>query len=89
MKKTILVAEDQADQLYLYTQILKRGGFDTLSAKDGTEALKLIREGAKPDAILTDINLCDLLAKTGCRVPEAVDRCRFRSTGLEKIEWLF
>lgn len=38
--KTILIAEDDKNQLLLYEQELSREGYNIITAKDGLEALK-------------------------------------------------
>jgi DNA-binding NtrC family response regulator len=50
-KATVLIVEDDADQVHLYSKALT--GFRLLTAVNGTEALKLVREEI-PDVILLD-----------------------------------
>jgi DNA-binding NtrC family response regulator len=50
-KATVLIVEDDADQVHLYSKAL--AGFRLLTAINGTEALKLLREEI-PDVILLD-----------------------------------
>jgi DNA-binding NtrC family response regulator len=50
-KATVLIIEDDADQVHLYSKAL--AGFRLLTAINGTEALKLVREDI-PDVILLD-----------------------------------
>ena len=52
--RTILVVEDQTEVRHLISQLLTRGGFRTLEAGDGHEALALI------DAFNTSISLAIL-----------------------------
>lgn len=56
MAKTILVVEDEQDIATIIDFNLKRSGFDTLMAYDGTTGLKLALENA-PDLILLDVML--------------------------------
>jgi PAS domain S-box-containing protein len=52
--RRVLVVDDDATQAKLIAFRLSRHGFDTLSARDGVEALRLARS-ASPDAIVSDI----------------------------------
>lgn len=56
MAKTILVVEDEQDIATIIDFNLKRSGFDTLMAYDGSTGLKLALENA-PDLILLDVML--------------------------------
>lgn len=56
MSQTILVIEDNEQNLYLMRFLLERHGFTVVAATDGREALEMA-EQAKPDAILLDIQL--------------------------------
>ena len=52
--KTILVAEDNEDTLFLLAMQLRRSGYLVLEAQDGLEALAQLRE-KKPDLLLLDL----------------------------------
>ncbi len=54
--KTILVVEDDKNQLFLYEQELSLEGYRIITAKDGLEAIKKVREQS-PDLIVMDINM--------------------------------
>lgn len=54
--KTILVAEDNENQLLLYKQELTREGYNVITAKDGYEAVERV-EKFQPDLVVIDINL--------------------------------
>ena len=54
--KTILVVEDDKNQLLLYEQELSLEGYNVITAKDGLEAIKKVREQL-PDMIVMDINM--------------------------------
>ena len=56
MAKTILLVEDNLDNLSIYTTILEFTGFEVLSAKDGVAGLAMARE-RMPDLILMDVSL--------------------------------
>ena len=55
----ILVAEDETSLNDLLQDALRMNGYETISAKHGLEALRLIRE-QKPDLVILDINMPQL-----------------------------
>ncbi len=58
-KETVLVAEDNMDNLFLIKEILEPRGYNIIHAKDGKEAVSLAMEH-KPDIILMDIQMPEL-----------------------------
>lgn len=54
--KTILVVEDDKNQLLLYQQELSLEGYNIVTAKDGYEAVKKVKEYT-PDLVVMDINM--------------------------------
>lgn len=54
--KTILVVEDDKNQVLLYEQELSFEGYRVIVARDGQEAIKKTREQL-PDLIVMDINM--------------------------------
>ena len=59
MKKKILIVEDNEQNLYLVTFLLKQNGYHVTTARSGLEAIdKTIAE--KPDLILMDIQLPEM-----------------------------
>ena len=56
MSQTVLVIEDNAQNLYLMQFLLQRHGFEVLSAENGAEGIE-IAERCQPDCILLDIQL--------------------------------
>ena len=56
MMKTILVVEDDKNQLLLYEQELSLEGYNVIMAKDGQEAVRKVKEQI-PDLIVMDINM--------------------------------
>ncbi len=56
MPKKILIVEDNEENLNLFSTILKRGGYETLEAKNGLEGVRLAME-EKPHLILMDIQM--------------------------------
>ncbi len=59
MKKTILIIEDNEQNLYLATFLLERSGFEIESARDGTEGIAMANQ-IKPDLVLLDIQLPEI-----------------------------
>lgn len=56
MSYKVLVVEDDANQRLLYEEELREEGYELLSARDGREALRVVREG-QPDVVVLDINM--------------------------------
>ncbi len=56
MKRTILVIEDNEQNLYLVTFMLEKKGYDVVQARDGREGIALAGQ-AVPALILLDIQL--------------------------------
>lgn len=54
--KTILVVEDDKNQLLLYEQELSSEGYNIITAKDGCEAVIKVKDHT-PDLIVLDINM--------------------------------
>lgn len=52
--KTILVADDEADILFVLTTALRNHGYRTIEASNGAEALEKIKT-QKPDLVIMDI----------------------------------
>ncbi|NDY90495.1 response regulator [Ideonella livida] len=57
MPKTILVVDDSLTMTKSLKSNLEMSGFAVLTAGDGEEAIGTLRGGAKPDLIITDINM--------------------------------
>ncbi len=57
--KKVLVVDDEPDALELVKLVLESGGFKTILATSGKEALAQI-ERTKPDAVLLDIMMPDI-----------------------------
>ncbi len=57
--KKVLVVDDEPDTLELVKLVLESGGFTTMMAKSGKEALNMI-EDSKPDLVLLDIMMPDM-----------------------------
>lgn len=57
MSKTILIVDDSATMLMSVKANLEMNGFKVVSAEDGVKAMNKLKEGIKPDLIITDINM--------------------------------
>lgn len=57
MAKTIMIVDDSSTMLMSLRNSLEIAGFTVLSANDGQPALDQLNAGAKPDLIITDINM--------------------------------
>ncbi len=56
MSKKVLVVDDEADIRLFLTTVLKKGGYETLTAADGAEALKVVKQD-KPDLVILDLQM--------------------------------
>ena len=54
MSKRILVVDDEADVRTFLTAVLKKRGYETLTAADGREAFDIVRR-EKPDLVILDL----------------------------------
>jgi two-component system chemotaxis response regulator CheY len=57
MAKTILVVDDSATMLMSLKTTLAMGGYQVETASNGQLALDKLNAGAKPNLILTDVNM--------------------------------
>ncbi|MDF2947464.1 MAG: two component transcriptional regulator, winged helix family [Bacillales bacterium] len=55
MKKTVMVVDDQDELRESITVFLENEGYNTVSARDGEEALKIIKNSLNIDMILLDV----------------------------------
>ena len=62
-KKTILVVDDEPDVVTFISTVLSDHGYETVTAKDGVEALDRVKE-RRPDLISLDITMPE---KSGVR----------------------
>jgi len=62
---TILNVDDNDQNRYAITRVLKEAGFDVIEAKTGREALDLA--SCRPSLVILDINLPDMLGFDVCR----------------------
>jgi CheY-like chemotaxis protein len=55
-KKTILIIDDEPDTVTYFSSLLEDDGFDTLSAENGEEGLKMVQK-SRPDLITLDVSM--------------------------------
>jgi adenylate cyclase len=67
-KPRVLIVEDDADMIELLALILKRGGFEPVSALGGVEGLRVLKDDGA-DLVLLDLMMEDM---NGWRVLEAI-----------------
>lgn len=53
---TIMIVDDSATILLSMSAILRRAGFDVVTASDGSDALTKL-DGARPNLIISDLNM--------------------------------
>lgn len=51
----ILVADDSSTMRMSVSMSLEMSGYEVICAEDGSKALQLLRDGLRPDLVLTDI----------------------------------
>lgn len=54
--KTILIVEDDPNQCLLYESELASEGYDIVTAKDGREAIEIVKQN-RPDLVVMDISM--------------------------------
>ncbi|TAJ30968.1 MAG: response regulator [Nitrospirae bacterium] len=57
MGKTILIVDDSATMRQMVSFTLTGAGFDVVEAGDGQEAVGKLNAGAKPNLVITDLNM--------------------------------
>jgi two-component system chemotaxis response regulator CheY len=55
--KTIFLVDDSTTMLMSLSEILQKAGFNVQTAPDGADALSQLKNGLKPDLIITDQNM--------------------------------
>ena len=55
-QQKILIVDDEQSMVQFLTALLKREGYEVLSARSGPEALEMVREQA-PDVVITDVKM--------------------------------
>lgn len=61
MTKRVLVVDDEADVRKFLTTVLEKGGYETMTASNGQEALEMVQK-EHPDLVILDLQMPE---KTG------------------------
>ena len=69
MGKTVLIVDDSVSMRQMVAFTLQGAGFDVIEAGDGKEAVSKLNGGAKPNLVITDLNMPKL---TGIQLTEKV-----------------
>ena len=57
MAKTVLIVDDSATVILSVKSTLEMSGYKVETASDGLKALDKLKDGLKPDIIITDVNM--------------------------------
>lgn len=60
MGKTVLVVDDSATMRQMVTYTLSNAGYQVVEAGNGKEAVRKLNGGAKPDLVVTDLNMPEM-----------------------------
>lgn len=77
MSKSILIVDDSPTMIMSVKATLEMNGYKVATASDGTRALDVLRGGAKPDLIITDINMPNMGGFELIRSVRSLPQCRF------------
>ena len=64
LETRILIVEDNADTRYVLQHVLAIGGYASVAASSGAEALRHLRQGNQVCAIILDLHLPDVDGRT-------------------------
>jgi CheY-like chemotaxis protein len=70
-KLAIMIVDDSEDIRSLLSVSLESAGYFTISSADGSHALRILRQGVRPDLIISDI---EMPLVTGTELANAVSR---------------
>ena len=77
LKSVVVIVDDNDDTRDALEWILREEGFETLTARDGREALDILRSGERPCAVLLDHRMPDI---DGLRVLDLIAKSPLAST---------
>lgn len=77
MAKKILIVDDSATMTMSLKNGLEMSGFEVMTASDGVKALDALKTGARPDLIITDINMPNMGGLELIRNVKALPAYRF------------
>lgn len=55
--RTVMLVDDSTTLLSSMKSLLEKSGFDVMTSERGEDALNLARQNAKPDLVITDLNM--------------------------------
>lgn len=58
--KQVMIVDDSTTMLVSLEGMLTKAGYGVVKAGGGTEALKILQGGTKPDLLITDLNMPDM-----------------------------
>jgi DNA-binding response OmpR family regulator len=67
MTKKILIVDDEPTQARMFAQLLSLGGYDTLKATSGREAVNIVQQNV-PDLVLLDVVMPEIDGWQTCRL---------------------
>lgn len=53
----VLIVEDDPDLREIFTEVLRDEGWETHAARDGVEALEMLRDGVEPCVVVADLRM--------------------------------
>ncbi|MBL8951973.1 MAG: response regulator [Myxococcaceae bacterium] len=65
-KHLILVVDDDAETRAMLVELLDREGYSAAEARTGAEALRMLRSGLRPRAMLVDLTMPEMNGKVFC-----------------------
>ena len=81
---TILIVDDNQTNIILLQAILKRAKYNTVSATNGTDALRIMQE-MHPDLVLLDIMMPEMDGYEVARRKDEIDLFYTQTSSLEAI----
>jgi DNA-binding response OmpR family regulator len=72
MAKKIVIADDEVLVRQVIKQVLQNEGYDVIEAKDGKEAVELVRD-EKPDLLIIDVRMPVMDGMQACRIIREFD----------------
>ena len=67
MVKTVMIVDDAKDTVGMVKKLLESGGYETMDAYNGKEALKLLKKNKKkPDLMLLDMFMPEMSGREVC-----------------------
>lgn len=68
----VMVVDDDPDTCAAMVELLEHSGYDTLTARNGLQALKQLRSPRKPHVILIDLQMPGMGGEALCKACDSV-----------------